>query len=366
LIDLDRLDTPSKYLGSKNVVGGVRLDRFGAPVGYYIREIERNAFASFYSDNFKYVSRLKSWGRVKAFHIVERTRPEQTRGVSELVAALRETKIAREFRDITLQNAVVGAMFAASVESELPPEAVYQQLGGGPVEAADAANSYAVKYLEGIAHYSKGGTGLKVDGARIPVLYPGSKLQVHPVAKPGGVGQDFEQSLIRYLSASLGLSYEQLSKDFTQTTYSSARAAMLESWKYFKSRKKLVADRIANIVYRLWLEEAVNTNKLSVKTPNIYENDNLHLLSKASWIGASRGQIDTLKETQAAVLRLKYGLTTQKDELAAQGKDWRKVHRQLAEEKASREKYDIEFAEDNAMNAVEGDNKREPSDATGD
>ena len=44
--------------------------------------------------------------------------------------------------------------------------------------------------------------------------------------KGGPLGQEFEQSLLRYIAAALGVSYEQLSKDYSQTNYSSARAAM--------------------------------------------------------------------------------------------------------------------------------------------
>jgi hypothetical protein len=60
-------------------------------------------------------------------------------------------------------------------------------------------------------------------------------------------GTNFEQSLLRYIAATLGVSYEQLSRDYTNTNYSSARAAMTETWKFMQARKKLIADRFATI-----------------------------------------------------------------------------------------------------------------------
>jgi len=51
------------------------------------------------------------------------------------------------------------------------------------------------------------------------------------------------------------------------------------------------------------------------------------------WIGAGRGQIDELKETQAAILRIKSGLSTYEDELGRLGKDWRKTLKQRARER---------------------------------
>ncbi|PVQ41401.1 phage portal protein, partial [Salmonella enterica] len=41
-----------------------------------------------------------------------------------------------------------------------------------------------------------------------------------------------EQALLRYIAAGLGVSYEQLSRDYSQVSYSSARASANESWRY--------------------------------------------------------------------------------------------------------------------------------------
>ena len=55
-------------------------------------------------------------------------------------------------------------------------------------------------------------------------------------------------------------------------------------------------------------------------------------LTSAEWIGASRGQIDEKKETDAAIARIKNGLSTYEIEIARLGSDWRTVFEQRAEE----------------------------------
>ncbi len=55
-------------------------------------------------------------------HIFEQQRPDQTRGVAAMVSALKEMRITKQFRDVTLQNAVVNATYAASIESDLPSD----------------------------------------------------------------------------------------------------------------------------------------------------------------------------------------------------------------------------------------------------
>jgi lambda family phage portal protein len=200
---------------------------------------------------------------------------------------------------------------------------------------------------------------LHLDGVKIPHLFPGTKLQLRPAGKPGGVGDSFEASLLRYIAANLGVSYEQLSRDYSGSNYSSIRAAIAETGRFMASRKRMVADRFASSVYRLWFEEATNTGRLETMKgrPSIYEDMNLDAYTACDWIGASKGQIDELKETQAAVLRLKYGLSTREDELMRLGKDWRKVFVQLEREAKEMKKRGIETpeqAEANMMNATTG------------
>lgn len=286
-------------------------------------------------------------------HLFEQQRPDQTRGIAAMVSALKEMRITKQFRDVVLQNAVVNATYAASIESDLPPAEAFATLGGTDNIAA-AMGSYVEQYLGQIAEYSGGARNLQLDGVKIPHLFPGTKLNLHQAGKGGPLGQEFEQSLLRYIAASLGVSYEQLSKDYSQTNYSSARAAMAETWKRMNAVKRQVADRFATTVYRLWLEEAINKGAIqslpaAARPPGwLYQDQRLDAISKCDWIGASRGQIDELKETQAAVLRLKFNLSTDEDEIARLGKDWREVKRQRAREKAMDTALDLVVPEDTA------------------
>lgn len=371
LIDSDRLMQPIKELYNPLIRGGIRHDSRGQHLSYFIRIVHPRDFREMaLTPNGLYyteVERKKPWGREQVIYIREQMRIDQTRAVGDIVAGLKSIAITQKFRDITLQNAVVNAMYAASIESDLPDEALYSQLGGG--NFGDGVVDYATTYLGAISQYIGQSDNLKIDGVRVPHLFPGTKLQMRPAGTPGGVGQGFEQSLLRYIAASLNISYEELSRDYSNTNYSSARAAMAVTWRFMQSRKKIVADSFANSIYRAWLEEAINNDKLksfpASKAPMLYTDSVLNLmfdaLSQADWIGASRGQIDELKETQAAVLRIKYGLSTHEDELGRLGKDWRKVYVQLEREKKERELRNITLLEDNSVNAASGT----PRDASG-
>lgn len=360
-VDLDRLSTAPLSRYDQEVREGIRYNRRGAPVAYQIRTTHPSDYGPRFGainmilPEWKEIAIRKPWGRRQVIHLFEQLRPDQSRGVTEMAAALKEMKITHHWRDLNIQNAVTQAMYAAAITSDLPSEQVFMSLGGSTITAEatqKAVTNYAEGYLSSVAKYAGTARGLQIDGVKIPHLYPGTKLELLSPGKGGPLGQEFEQSLLRYIAASVGVSYEQLSRDYTNTNYASARAAMAETWKFMQARKKLIADKYATICFRLWLEEAINKNEITTMPANraavLYTNNRLNLrfdaLSKCDWIGASRGQIDEYKETQAAVLRITNGLSTAEDELARLGKDWRKVYRQLRREMEMREVMGLMFS----------------------
>ena len=358
-VDLDRLSTSPLSLNQSDVRNGIRYNRRGAPVSYQIRTEHPSDFGPLFGrtplPEWKEIPIRKPWGRMQIIHLFEQVRPDQSRGLTDLATSLKATKIGHTWRDLNIQHAVTQAMYAAAITSELPSDQVFAALGGGqptPDKVQELVTNYATGYLSSVAQYAGTNRGLQIDGVKIPHLYPGTKLELMSPGK-SGLQPEFESSLLRYIAASMGVSYEQLSRDYTKTNYASARAAMAETWKFMMSRKKLVADKYATIVFRLWLEEAIRKNEITTMprdrgTALLYANGRLNLnfdaISKCDWIGASRGQIDEYKETQAAVLRITNGLSTAEDELARLGKDWRKVYRQLRREMQMREAMGLMFS----------------------
>jgi lambda family phage portal protein len=338
MIDPDRLCNPDDREDTEWLRRGVEIDRFGEPTSYWFRYAHRTDWhMGNQAMRWKQVPARKPWGRPQVVHIVEQMRAGQTRGVAEMVAALKEMRMTKRFNEVTLQNAVINASYAATIESELPREAAYELIGAGAGSDAGGSMSYMQNYLGAIAQYLTTSPNVAIDGAKIPYLPPGSKLSLNPVGKGNNVGSEFHTRLLQHIAAALGLSYEQLTKDYSKTNYSSARASMAETWKYMQSRKRLVADRFATTIYSLWLEEAINAKlitSLPKNAPSMYANPLYRAAyTQCEWIGASRGQIDELKETQAAVLRINSGLSTREREMANLGTDYRVVMRQLAREK---------------------------------
>lgn len=334
----DRLCNPYNTADSMVLRRGIERTRAGKPIAYNIRMGDPT---DPYIDNspffWKRIPVNKPWGRKQVIHIIEQGNPDQSRGLSEMVACLKNMHMTRKFQDVTLQNAVVQATYAAAIESELPPEAIAVAMGQQSAVGVDSAllNVYA-SYMGALGQYLDAANSIRIDGAQIPHLFPGTKLNMQAAKTVGGVGTSFEESLMRHTAASLGLSYEEFSRDFSKTNYSSGRAAMGISAQYMAARKKHVADRLATSIYALTLEEEMANGNVPLPRNVSREAFYLPLAKEAftscKWIGSGAGQIDELKETQAAGLRVAMGLSTWEIECARLGLDWRETFQQRARE----------------------------------
>lgn len=357
LIDPDRLDSPLEVRADVNMRAGIRFDKYGAPVEYHIRANHPSGYSHDRPFEIKKIKTYKPWGRIQVIHLYELTRPEQSRGVSVLVSALKELNVIKKFRDVVLQNAVVQATYAAVITSELPSDAVYSMLGAGTdADGMGLLEGAVAQTLSVTKQFTDGANNLTIDGTKIPHLPPGTDLKVLTPGQGGPLGTDFESSLLRYLAASLGISYEQLSKDYSKSSYSSARAAMTETWKNMQSIKREVTDVLASHIYRLWLEEAINRGDIDSMrdSADFYEGMNKDAYTNCSWIGAARGQIDELKEGQAASLRIQSNLSSHSREASLQGNDIDEVMEELADEKKRMEELGITLEPNNMMNSVSG------------
>ncbi len=339
-----RLSNPDYLPDDRFLSKGVVMNEYGAPTDYWIRATYPTAFFDPRFQSWKKIPARKPWGRRQVIHIIEQLQPGQTRGVADMVSVLKQMRMTKKFQDVVLQNAVVNASYAAAIESELPREAIMATMGLNQPGFGDMLGTY----MAALKEYSAGASNIQVDGVKMPHLFPGSKLSLKPMGTPGGVGTEFEESLLRHTAAALGLSYEQFSRDYSKTNYSSARASMAETWKYMQSRKKSVADRMASMIFVLWFEERMNAGKIPMPKgmkPSEFYTDHIKraAITKCSWIGASRGQIDEMKETQSAILRINAGLSTYEAECARLGEDFRRIFQQIAREKAMMKELKIEF-----------------------
>lgn len=326
VIESDRLETPPGMETDPNVRGGIEIDEYGAPVAYHIRRTHpgdqyiRFGYGAS-NDEFIRLPAFTPWGRRQVIHLHDKERSGQSRAKPIVSAVMREFKMLGHYSSTELQAAIVNSMVAAFLESNLDQEAVAALFASG------ADNSGGVdQYWRRVHHEWR--TTLK-GGAVIPIPL-GAKLSSFTPSRPNTAFDSFMSSTLRHLSAGLNLPYELLVKDFSNTNYSSARATLLEAWRYFHGRRRWLCDYWLNPIYALWMEEAVNVGQ--IVAPDYYPN--AAAWQRCKWVFTGRGWVDPVKEAQAAQMRISNNLSTLEQEAAEQGEDWEDLIEQRAREQA--------------------------------
>ncbi len=323
VVDPDRLSNPGGLPDTGSLRAGVEINRFGAPRAYHIRNTHPLDVLGFRSDRFRWtrVPRRTRWGRARVIHHFEQERAGQTRGKPLLTPILEKLKMLDHYEKTELQAAVVNAIFAAFIESPFDHEMLQDGL---------ASNSLSEYQTQRKAFHDA--RQLALDGVRIPTLFPGEAFKFTTAARPNAAFPEFERAALRYVAAALGQSYEQLAQDWSQTNYSSARAALLEAWKFLTARRDHFVAGVAGPIYGLWLEEAIDNGTVEMPdgAPDFWAAP--AAWARARFIGPGRGWVDPVKEATAARLRMEAGLSTLQDEAAEQGRDWEEVLEQRAHE----------------------------------
>ncbi len=116
-------------------------------------------------------------------------------------------------------------------------------------------------------------------------------------------------------------------------SYSAARAALLQAWAFFRMRRKWLADSLCQPTYELVLRNAILRGRLNA--PGFLADPALRAAwCGARWTGPSPGQLDPLKEVNAAEKRMALTLSTRTRETAElTGDDWEQVAEEAAYER---------------------------------
>lgn len=326
VIEADRVSNPQLVADTPKIAAGIEQDAYGAPDAYHICRAHPGTMIR--------RSDVK-WDRVPAFgavsgrrnvlHLFDRRRPGQTRGVPVLAPVIEPLKQLQRYTDAELQAAVISGMFAVFVKMD--PEAFQDMFD------QDGKNAY----LKGAMSWDGtiNGGALEGPGKAINLL-PGESVESSNPGRPNALFDPFCQAIIRQVGVALELPFEVLIKHFT-ASYSAARAALLDAWRFFRGRRDWLATNFCQPVYEAWLEEAVALGR--VAAPGFFADPAIRRAwCCATWIGDGPGSIDPVKEVSAAADRIALGISTRAAEsILHDGVDWRVKHRQLVIEDRARE-----------------------------
>jgi lambda family phage portal protein len=310
MIEADRLETPMKLRADKTVRSGVKINDYGGPRGYWIRQdhpgdvVLRDAKKV---RKYRYVPFENTIGQRNIYHIFKQVRCGQTRGVPMFASVLNYFKDLSEAIEAELLAQRIAACFAIFIKSEDPVDATLQ--------ATQETNA------SGQAEES-------IEPGMIKRLHTGEDISTFTPQRPGWTFDPFVERTLRGIAASINVSYEVLARDFSKVNYSSARASLLESRRFFKCEQEMMARDFCQPCWEMVLEEAWLRGELPVA--DFYTNKDLYCAAK--WICPGWEWVDPMKEAKAAEIALKNRSTTLSDVYASRGEDWEEGLEQLQRE----------------------------------
>jgi lambda family phage portal protein len=320
LLESDRLCPP----GGKSPTAmetAVEVGTRGQPVAYWISRMNyANQLGSVYDlGDSERIEARDSAGRPRVLHIYRVTRPGQVRGVPYFAPVLTYFKDLSDYLDAELVAAKVAACLAVFVTSADPQ---YGALG-----SATTTETTTGRRIQGI------------EPGMVNYLSIGENISVVDPKRGGETFSSFVEGILRMIGMALGLPYELLTKDFSKTNYSSARASLLEGRRMFSSWRSWFAAQFCQPFWDLVLEEAFLRGLF--QAPRFYELRAEY--TRAAWIGGAWGWVDPVKEVQASKMAIDYGLSTMAEEVAGQGRDWEEVFEQLKREQARARELELFF-----------------------
>lgn len=326
LIDPDRLSNPRLQWDNRQLRGGVEIDDNGAAIAFHIRRAHQlDWWAAADSVSWERIPRETDWGRPVVVHHFEHQRAGEHRGATGvLTPVVQRLKALVRYDGAELDAAIINAIFSAYIESPFDRQLVEDALGG------DDGHERLNAYQTGRADWH-GENRTRLAGAVVPIMFPGEKINTVSAARPTSNFADFESAVLRNVASGTGLSAQQVSNDWSDVNYSSARAAMIEFWKTLHRRRHDHGIGFAAPVRMAWLEEAMEVDcpPLPAGAPDYL--DCRAAYARCLWMGPGRGWVDPVAEKQGATIGLDAALSTLEHELADNaGLDWEEVLEQRA------------------------------------
>ncbi|MES2903258.1 MAG: phage portal protein [Pseudomonadota bacterium] len=322
IVSCDRLSTPDFYVempDKPKIVSGRELDEWGAAVAFHV--LEAHPSESNGQRKWARVVRETEWGRPVGIHFFFRHRAGQQRAMPAIIQSLRNVKMLNKFDDAQLEAAVVNAMLSIYVESEGTAAEVLAKL-----QTATPTGGTSVLgelWDKRFTFYET--NELTADGMRIPVLPPGDKITMESTSRANGDSKDFRAAFHRAMASQLNLTYEQFSGDYSETTFSSARAALLDVWRLITADRLLFTQHTAYQIFVGFMEELfVRGDEVGFEWPadwpDFYEN--MTAYTQCEFRGPGMGWVDPAKDAQGAKLRVEQGLTSPTYEASQQGQSF--------------------------------------------
>jgi len=342
LIESERLAddyfSPVTALGAGNHIRmGVEMDRYYRPQAYWFR--------SRHPGDVRWPNQGRDeYERVPAAEVIHLALVErwpQTRGEPWMHAA------ARRLNDMDgySEAEIVKARAQANV--------------GGFIETPEDVESFGELMDDGSAE-------METEAGVFKRLNPGEEAKMPPATAPNSAFAEFMRAMLREVSAGAGPSYEAISRDYSQSNYSSSRMGILDDRDEYRFIQWFMIRDFRQRLHPVWLQQAMFAQRITTITLEAYAL-NPRKFEAVKYKPRGWTWIDPTTEVDAYLKAIEGGLTTLTDVIAAtaDGRDLEEILTTRAYELEQMKAKKLVFTTSPEVYAKEDKPASEPTPPTG-
>lgn len=264
---------------------GIEQDAWGRPQAYWINTL--------YPGETRYDwNRSAQLERVPAdeiihLHLIDRW--PQSRGEPWLHAVIRKLQDVVGYTQAEILAARASAMYVGFIKSDELPEPDAQTSAGQEIE---------------------------INPGEIRHLKPGESFDAWTPNRPNSQADPFIRLMLREVAAGAGASYESLSRDYSQSNYSSSRLSLLDDRDNWRMLQQWFIRAFREPLHRLWLSQAATFGALSAEHLALLRADAQRYLA-VRFKPRGWGWVDPTKEVAAYKEAELAGYMTKTDVIAA-------------------------------------------------
>lgn len=277
---VDGYAQPSQVVANGQIRMGIEVDAFRRPVAYWVRDLHPGDVRL----NVERTDRAERVPAADMFHLRIIDRWPQTRGEPWLHAVAGKLGDMSGYSEAEIIAARGAANYLGIIETPEDPESLGQKTEDGNIEMG-----------------LQPGTFLRVQ--------PGEKATFLTPNRPNSAMDPFMRFMLREIAAGTGVSYESLSRDYSQSNYSSTRLALLDDRDVWKTLQAWFIRSFRSRLHLEWMTSAVLSGAIPEIDKTQYALDmkryNAAIMRPRGW-----SWIDPTKEVAAYKEAVKAGFTT--------------------------------------------------------
>ncbi len=302
---------------------GVEVDQWQRPVAYYLYPKHPGDY------QFTGVPQSNRYLRVPADEVLHLGVPErvgQTRYVPWFHTAIKRLNNLGGYEEAEIIAARATAAVMGFIQSP---------------EGNDAIGDDGVEGGERVYDFEPG---------TIKELQAGETFSGFNPTRPNAQMDPFMRLMLRGVAAGIGQSYESLSRDYSQSNYSSSRLALLDDRDNWRVLQEWMVESFLQEVYEKWLEMAVLCGALNLPAYEVAPE----LYNEVRWMPRGWESVDPLKEATANRLNVRSGFTTAQAVISEGGGDYEEVCKQRRRELDLAAQYELVMESDPAQTDNKG------------